>query len=167
MTRDEFVTQAKRAAVASAAESGFPAGITVAQAALESNWGESGLSKTAQNYFGIKAHGKLASITMRTNENDGDKVHICAQKFACYATMEDCFRDRDDVILRVNVYEGAREAKRDPAAFIKAVGRHWATDPHYAEKVLRIYEEWNLAELDAVRAGAGPVEAPAETSEAM
>jgi flagellum-specific peptidoglycan hydrolase FlgJ len=34
------------------------------------------------------------------------------------------------------------------------MGKHWATDPHYAEKVLRIYEEWNLAVLD----GAGAVE---------
>ena len=172
MTRDEFVREAKRAAQASAATSGFPAGITVAQAALESNWGESGLSRTAQNYFGIKAHGRFASVTMRTGENEGERLHLCAAQFASYASMEECFRDRDDLISRLKAYAEARECGNDPKAFIRAVARHWATDPHYAEKVLRIYEdwnmaEWNLAELESGRAAVGSAKAPAKTSEAV
>jgi flagellum-specific peptidoglycan hydrolase FlgJ len=165
MTRNEFVKEAKRAALAASARSGFPAGITVAQAALESNWGESGLSKTAQNYFGIKAHGKLPVIAMRTTENEGETARISVAGFTCYGSMEECFRDRDSLIARLKVYEEARENARDAQAFAKALGKHWATDPHYAEKVLRIYEEWNLAELDKGRAGMS--EFPAELSKAV
>lgn len=150
MTRNSFLEEAKRAALAASAKSGLPAGITVAQAALESNWGESGLSKAAANYFGIKAHGKHEKIAMRTGEYEDGKAKICVQEFAKFASMEECFRVRDELILRMKVYADAREKAGDPVAFAKAMAKHWATDPHYAEKVLRIYEEWNLAELDRV-----------------
>ena len=42
--------------------------MTVAQASLESNWGQSKLSQEANNYFGIKAHGTHARIQMSTEE---------------------------------------------------------------------------------------------------
>jgi flagellum-specific peptidoglycan hydrolase FlgJ len=32
--------------------------------------------------------------------------------------------------------------------FVKELGKHWATDPKYAEKVLRIYSENNLGRFD-------------------
>jgi flagellum-specific peptidoglycan hydrolase FlgJ len=152
MTRNEFLKEAKRAALAASARSGFPAGITVAQAALESNWGQSGLSKAAANFFGIKAHGKHDKITMRTSEFEDGQMWMRVVEFAKFGSIEECFRVRDDLILRLKVYAEARESARDPRAFVKAMGKHWATDPHYAEKVLRIYEEWNLAELDGPRA---------------
>jgi flagellar protein FlgJ len=148
--------------VAVSAESGFPPGITVAQAALESNWGESSLSKRAANYFGIKAHGRHDKIAMTTCEflpqhakdrragdpvEDG-KAKTCVQEFAKFTSMEECFRDRDELISRLKAYAEARAKKDDPRAFAKALAKRWATDPHYAEKLLRIYEEWNLAELD-------------------
>lgn len=148
MTRDEFIAQAKSAATKTFAEHGFPVGITVAQAALESNFGASQLSRTANNYFGIKAHGKQPAMEFRTNECCAKGNEMVIARFAAYETMEECFHGRDRLIATAPVYGEARSLKDDPVRFVKALGKHWATDPRYAEKVLRIYAEKGFDRFD-------------------
>lgn len=148
MTKADFIAAATAAARASSADSGFPAGVTVAQAALESAWGSSQLSRQANNYFGIKAHGGLPSIEFPTHEfEDGGLVRVAA-RFARYDSMEACFADRDRLITRLSVYADARAAAGDSEAFIRALARHWATDPKYAEKLLAVYRAHSLNALD-------------------
>ena len=173
MTREQFLEQAIAAAQASSKASGLPAGITVAQAALESAWGSSELSRRANNYFGIKAHGKHPSIEMPTVEYaiDGSAGATPAQrptnvgcspmpervraKFAAYADMAECFNCRDRLILNGSVYAETRACAHAPEAFARALAKHWATDPKYAEKLLRIYRENNLSRLDDHAGGMG------------
>lgn len=145
--RQEFLARAKSAALASSTVSGLPPGITVAQAILESAWGESELSRLAHNYFGIKAHGKHASIAMPTVEVVGGVARKITARFASYADMEQCFEDRDRMIATSALYVEARAAAADVAKFARALGKRWATDPGYAEKLLGIYEEYGLDEL--------------------
>jgi flagellum-specific peptidoglycan hydrolase FlgJ len=141
MTRHEFVQQAYAAALLSSKHSGMPAMVTVAQAALESNWGQSKLSREANNYFGIKAHGTHQRIQMCTDECEhGENVEVKAE-FAKYVSMLDCFRCRDGILLRAKVYVGAREKRGDEAAFVAEIAKHWATDPKYAEKLLSVLQE--------------------------
>jgi flagellum-specific peptidoglycan hydrolase FlgJ len=91
MTKEEFARQAYAAALQSSERSGMPAMVTVAQASLESNWGQSKLSQEANNYFGIKAHGTHARIQMPTEECEkGTRVSVEAE-FAKYLSMLDCF----------------------------------------------------------------------------
>ena len=139
MTKVEFIAAATAAARASSADSGFPAGVTVAQAALESAFGRSQLSRQAHNYFGIKAHGGLPSVEFPAHEFEGGRLVRVAARFARYESMEACFADRDRLITRLSVYADARAVAGDPEAFIRALARHWATDPKYADKVLAIY----------------------------
>ncbi len=147
MTREEFLEAASAAARASSATSGLPAGVTVAQAALESNFGQSRLSREANNYFGIKAHGTHPWIELPTWEVvDGLPMRTRA-RFARYESMEACFADRDQIILRATCYDEARAAIADPGAFIRALAKHWATDPRYADKLLRIYSENHLERI--------------------
>ncbi len=148
MTKQEFIALATAAAKASSADSGFPAGATVAQAALESAWGNSQLSRQAHNYFGIKAHGGLPWIELPTHEFEGGRLLRVAARFARYESMEACFSDRDRLIARLAVYQEARERAGDPEAFIRALARHWATDPKYAEKLLATYRAHGLDALD-------------------
>ncbi|MGH9509197.1 MAG: glycoside hydrolase family 73 protein [Terriglobales bacterium] len=148
MTKEDFIAAATAAARASSADSGFPAGVTVAQAALESAWGRSQLSRQAHNYFGIKAHGGLPSIELPTHEFEGGKLVQVAARFARYASMEACFADRDRLITRLSVYAEALACAGDPEAFIRALARHWATDPKYAEKLLSLYRAHGLDALD-------------------
>lgn len=141
MNREEFVKQAYAAAMQSSEQSGMPPLVTVSQAALESNWGQSGLSREANNYFGIKAHGTHARIVMNTDECEKGELVVIAAVFAKYASMLDCFRCRDGIIGKAAVYEEARKNLGNEAEFIAALARHWATDPKYAEKLMSVMNE--------------------------
>lgn len=141
MTKEEFVKQAYAAAMQSSEQSGMPPMVTVSQAALESNWGESGLSKEANNYFGIKAHGTHARIVMRTDECEKGAQVVVAAAFARYESMLDCFRCRDGIIAKAAVYAGARKKLVDEEGFITEIAKHWATDPKYAEKLMTVLSE--------------------------
>lgn len=162
MTREEFIQQATEAARAVSAESGLPAGITVAQAALESRWGESELSRKGNNYFGIKAHGKHAWVEMPTTEVIGGVAKHVTAKFAAYADMRECFACRDRLILGGAVYAEARAKKDDPKEFARAVAKHWATDPEYAEKLLRVYRENRLDRFTVLSRPSGAPKDPAK-----
>jgi flagellum-specific peptidoglycan hydrolase FlgJ len=148
MTKEEFIAAATAAAQASSATSGFPPGVTVAQAALESGLGNSGLARMANNYFGIKTRPGGQTIELPTVEYvDGVPVRSTA-KFAKYDSMAECFADRDRMIASLPAYQEARAVAGDPEAFIRALARHWATDPHYAEKLLHVYRAHGLDKLD-------------------
>jgi len=148
MTKDEFIAAATAAARVSSATSGFSPGMTVAQAALESAWGNSALAQTANNYFGIKARRGGEAIEFPTLEyGAGEAIRVPA-RFAKYASMAECFADRDRMIALLPAYSEARAAAADPEAFIRALARHWATDPAYADKVLYVYGTHGLARLD-------------------
>ncbi|MBZ5648323.1 MAG: glucosaminidase domain-containing protein [Acidobacteriia bacterium] len=148
MTKDEFIRLATEAARECLRQSGFPPGITVAQAALESDWGDSLLSREAHNYFGIKAHGGGPFVELSTTEvRDGQAVR-CTARFVRYGSMQACFADRDRIITDLACYEEARACTADPEAFIRALAKHWATDPCYAEKVLALYRRHHFAQLD-------------------
>lgn len=148
MTRQEFISAATAVARAFAESGGSPAGVTVAQAALESNWGQSRLSRDAHNYFGIKAHGSLPWIELPTHEAKNGALVRTVARFARYDSMEACFADRQRILAKVAVYADARACAADPEAFIRALARHWATDPRYAEKLLGIYRQHGFDQLD-------------------
>jgi flagellum-specific peptidoglycan hydrolase FlgJ len=148
MTKEEFLVAAAKAARESSRTSGLPAGVTVAQAALESAWGKSGLSRDANNYFGIKAHGEHPSVEMPTTEVNNGVAARTAARFAKYESMAECFADRDRLILTMGCYAEARACAGDPESFIRGLAKHWATDPQYAEKLVRLYRANGLASLD-------------------
>lgn len=149
MTREEFIAAATAAAVSSSAASGFPPGVTVAQAALESAWGNSELARAANNFFGIKARPSHDAIELPTTEYVNGSAARIAAKFAKYASMLECFAERDSMIASLPQYQEARAGVGDPATFVRALARHWATDPSYAEKILLVYRAHGLDKLDA------------------
>ncbi len=148
MTESEFLTLATAAALASSQTSGLPPGITVAQAALESAWGTSLLARRAQNYFGIKTHRGLPWIALPTLEYRNGRAFWTEARFTRYASIEECFADRDRIILTVACYADARACTVDPEVLARALARHWATDPHYADKLLKVYRDNRLDRCD-------------------
>jgi flagellar protein FlgJ len=147
MTREEFIAAATAAARAASALSGYPAGVAVAQAALESAWGQSRLSTEAHNYFGIKALRGYSPVALPTREfKDGVFVQT-VERFARFASMEECFRERDALIARVAAYAAARDNAHDPEAFLRGL-RPWATDPRYVEKLLALYRGNGFDQFD-------------------
>jgi len=144
MTKQEFIALA----TAAAREGKYPAGITVAQAALESAWGQSQLSLKANNYFGIKAHGDAESVELPTTEVVNGKAVKMLARFAAYPSIAACFADRDRIITQLACYQDARANAADPELFARCLARHWATDPQYAEKLLKIYRDTSSEPLD-------------------
>lgn len=138
MTRDQFLQEAWQAAKESSKVSGLPPEVTVAQAALESAWGKSWLSRDANNYFGLKAYGSRPSVEMPTTECDCEGAHRVRARFARYESMQECFAERDRMILNSPYYAEARACRGDLKKFVKALAKHWATDPKYAEKLLGV-----------------------------
>ncbi len=148
MNKAEFLGLATAAALDCSRTSGLPPGVTVAQAALESAFGASQLSRRAHNYFGIKAHGALPWIALPTLEYCGGRAIWVEARFARYDSMTAGFADRDRIILTLPCYAEARACAADPEAFVRALARHWATDPGYADKVLKVYSENQLCAYD-------------------
>jgi uncharacterized FlgJ-related protein len=114
---------------------------TPAAGTLVISWGQSQLARDAYNYFGIKAHGQHRLIELPTTEVVNGKVVRTAAYFAAYDSMAACFADRDQLIMKLACYAEARACAGDPAAFIRTLAKHWATDPHYADKLTRIYTQ--------------------------
>jgi flagellum-specific peptidoglycan hydrolase FlgJ len=141
MTRQEFMQHVHAAASRSSEQSGMPVMVTVAQAALESNWGQSKLSQEANNYFGIKAHGKHDRIQMSTEECEHGRRIVVEAEFAKYPSLLDCILCRDGILRRGACYAGARQTRGDEAGFIREIAKHWATDPKYAEKLQAVLIE--------------------------
>lgn len=140
MTKEEFI----QLAAAAASGSHYPVGVTVAQAALESAWGSSQLSQKANNYFGIKSHGDAESIELPTTEVMNGKTVKVSARFTAYPNVAACFADRDRIITQLACYQDARANAADPELFARCLARHWATDPRYVEKVLKIYRDHKL-----------------------
>ena len=89
MTVQEFVSQVAPAAQKEQKKYGIPASITIAQAGLESQWGNSRLGNKYNNLFGMKANKGDDKVRMYTIENINGKQRYIPQYFAVYQTWED------------------------------------------------------------------------------
>lgn len=127
-----------------------------AQAALESAFGESRLAKDANNLFGIKAtkswHGPVVEYETKEHKN-GEWITITA-RFRKYDSYQECVMDYAKIINRLPWYKDAVEAARlgDDMGFINGLLASekqpgWATDPEYAKKIMRIFNQYDLGTL--------------------
>lgn len=146
-----FIMDAVEPAQASQRETGVPASVTIAQAALESDWGRSRLATVGHNYFGIKASsgpGPAGVINMQTGEVlNGRSVTVTAG-FRAYHNMEESFADHGQFLRKNQRYAACFETK-DPKEFarrLKAAG--YATDPQYATKLINLMNKFNLYAYD-------------------
>ena len=122
MKPQDFIALIGPAAQASARQTQIPASFTVAQAALESGWGESGLTQRAKNLFGIKADRSWPGekLTLNTREFlKGQWVVISAQ-WRVYPDWQACLLDHAQFLRRNKRYAACFECA-DGKAFAKAV----------------------------------------------
>jgi flagellum-specific peptidoglycan hydrolase FlgJ len=89
----------------------------VSQKALESGWGESELTRTANNFGGIKYNpnlqGVIGSITRDTTEYIKGKKVIIPQKFSRFKDVESGIRATIQVLL-ADRYKNARLLAKTP-----------------------------------------------------
>jgi flagellar protein FlgJ len=114
MTKQDFVNKFYPAAKAAGAEFNINPVVVLAQAAIESGWGESKLS-SYNNFFGITAYGRI------NNYWHGGKIQLAEDglTFRRYDTMENSFMDYCRLIR--GSYRTSADLSFHPAAFAKSI----------------------------------------------
>jgi flagellar rod assembly protein/muramidase FlgJ len=145
-----FIQLITPAAQASMRASGVPASFIVAQAALESGWGESRLAREGNNLFGVKAHASWRGdiLTLNTREFlNGSWITVPAH-WRQYADWSECLLDHAAFLQQNPRYAACFECSSGET-FAQAVARAgYATDPDYAAKLIAIIRSHDLAGLD-------------------
>ena len=150
---DAFIAALGEAARASQAATGVPASVTVAQAILESSWGDSLLTRAANNYFGIKAIGQLGNdgvVWMKTTEYDENGgAYVTEAPFRAYKTVVDSVTDHSQFFARGPRYRAALQAANDPDEFAQRIAdAGYSTDPAYASKLIGLMLKYDLYRFD-------------------
>lgn len=144
--RREYIRKWSETAVEQMIASGVPASITLAQACLESANGTSTLARQANNHFGIKCRGWSGPAF----RHDDDLKDEC---FRSYDNAAESFSDHSDFLRYNDRYASLFDL--DPTDYkgwargLKKAG--YATDPAYAEKLIKIIEDYRLYEYDVIK----------------
>jgi len=130
--------------------SGVPASITLAQAALESGWGEGKLATQANNYFGIKCNGEWKGDTYYIEDDDYEGGKLIKSCFRKYDDVTTSFYNHTDYLQHRGLYDHLFDLERTDyynwAHGLKKAG--YATDATYAEKLIKIIETYGLMSYD-------------------
>jgi hypothetical protein len=124
-----------------------PASVTLAQWALESNWGKA-MPKGSNNPFGIKAKAGDPYVESRTHEVvKGKRIEIVA-KFRKFASLQDAFNEHGRLLATLHPYAHARTVIGTPDAFADALTGVYATDPDYGSELKKVMKDYNLYQYD-------------------
>ncbi|MFS1702339.1 flagellar assembly peptidoglycan hydrolase FlgJ [Alteromonas sp. AMM-1] len=117
----------------------------IAQAAVETGWGQyvihDGKGNSTNNLFGIKANSqwKGNAATVATVEFDDTVARQQTAAFPSYESLEQGLTDYVDFIRNQQRYQGAVEQAADPKAYFNALQQAgYATDPQYADKIMSV-----------------------------
>ncbi len=127
--------------------------ITIAQACLESNYGQSSLSQKYNNLFGVKGFNPNTSAVMSTQEyRNGSWVTIKA-RFQIYDSYDAAIRAHARLFQSGTTWNpqqyrhvlAARGYQQQAKALVQD---GYATDPDYADKLIRLIEQYDLVKYD-------------------
>lgn len=155
-TPDAFIRDLWEHAVAAAAELQLAPEVLVAQSALETGWGQHMIRSSAGdnsfNLFGIKAGANWSGETVRvaTLEYRDGQMRREFAAFRAYPSLQASFADYVTFLQDQPRYHQALAKVSDSRQFLvelQAAG--YATDPHYAAKIIAILERSSVAEVVA------------------
>ncbi|MHA2937855.1 flagellar assembly peptidoglycan hydrolase FlgJ [Vibrio sp. RC27] len=144
---EHFVNRLKPYAEKAAKSLGVSPSLLLAQAALETGWGKKvvkNASQSSNNLFNIKADRswkgeKVATQTLEYHE----KTPVMEQAaFRAYPTYQESFNDYVRFLNQNPRYQSALQNNNKNDAFIHGIHKAgYATDPEYANKVLRVQKQ--------------------------
>jgi LysM repeat protein len=140
----DYIEQYKDIAMREMQDHKIPASITLAQGLLESGNGNSELAKKSNNHFGIKCH---KDWTGKRTYHDDDEKGEC---FRVYECPEDSYRDHSLFLRKGQRYAFLFELEiTDYEAWAKGLKKAgYATLPVYANILIKLIEDYNLAQYD-------------------
>jgi flagellar protein FlgJ len=144
-SKEEFIRELWPCAQEAGRELGIDPRHLLAQAALETGWGQSlpcnTDGSTSFNLFGIKAGSSWNgnSVAVRTLEFEGGVPVPKRERFRAYDSAAESFRDYVALLRDNPRYGAALNTGSDAQAFAGALQRGgYATDPAYARKIAAI-----------------------------
>lgn len=143
---NNFLSKLRSAAGRAAAELGIEPEALLAQAALETGWGRHvmrhGDGRSSHNLFGIKADRRWQGdrVEVETLEyRDGVPLKTRAA-FRSYDSFDASFEDYVQFLRQNPRYRDALKETAEPARYFEALQQAgYATDPVYADKIMRVY----------------------------
>lgn len=122
----------------------------IAQAILESGWGESKLASQYHNYFGLKCDSKWTgrSVNLTTSEEYTPGVHTTIKdNFRVYYSMEDGVKGYFEFI-QLKRYHNLRGIT-DPKKYLETIKADgYATSSTYVEKTYKLITQYELTQYD-------------------
>ena len=167
-SRSEFFTKIADVAINEMSRTGIMASVTMAQAALESGYGSSGLSSRYSNYYGISA-GSCVTVdpyaykgqVLKPGEPgnnctgnaywDGTAVALCSSRSCKWRRVYDSFENSTkdhSRLLTSSTYAGCNSYKNAQEQ-IQCIKDHgYAEDAGYVSKVMTLIRTYNLTQYD-------------------
>lgn len=146
-----YIEQYKFFAIDEMVRSGIPASIIMAQAIVETNAGTSNLARKSNNHFGIKCKSYWDGETYYAPDDDRDaKGNIIPSCFRQYDNVIASYKDHSDFLVHTKHYNGLfAYDKMEYESWAKGLELcGYATDPNYAEKLIKTIRMYGLHELD-------------------
>lgn len=141
---NDYIDAYKHIAIDHMSKYKIPASITLAQGLLESGAGKSQLAQKSNNHFGIKCHNDWKGE--RVYHKD-DNPNDCFRK---YKKVEDSYEDHAKFIADKQRYKSLFSLKitdyRGWAKGLQQAG--YATDKAYANKLIKLIEDYELYQYD-------------------
>ena len=136
--QQEFLDKAIPAATTASSKYGTYTSVMLAQAAVESAWGQSGLAQEPNNnLFGIKGSYNGQSVNMNTGEYGNGGYYTTNARFRKYPSYTESFEDNGALLRNQmgNYYSGTwvENSNNYAQATQNGLQGRYATDPNYAK----------------------------------
>lgn len=125
--------------------------VTLSQAIIESKHGESGLTKKANNLFGIKGSYKGQSVTMMTTEYIGGHYVKVPAKFRKYPNWWESISDHSYLLVSAKRYSNIPGCDDYIKACQNLQSDGYATAPDYAQTLISYITKYDLTRFDKKR----------------
>lgn len=145
-----FIESVAQGAINGWTKYGVLPSVTVAQAILESGWGQSALSTQAHNLFGIKGSYNGQYVTMQTREVYNGQSYYVYDNFRKYANNSESVEDHGNFLYSNSRYANLLGDQSYASVARKLQSDGYATDPSYASSLIKLVEMYNLTQLDNI-----------------
>lgn len=128
--------------------------ITIAQAILESDWGQSRLAAEYNNLFGVKSSDPNNSRELATQEYVDGNWQTVKARFQVYADYDAALLAHAKLLAGGTTWNQAQYTHVVNATDYVSAAQGlqqdgYATDPDYAKKIIQIIEKYKLTKYDA------------------
>lgn len=147
-TKQEFFSTFIPLAKAAEAKFGVPARLTLAQAALESQWGRRPIGN---NYFGIKqaARHKASKVVLTSEQEKTGQIYKARLAFADYPTIEAGVMDYAWLISQGAPYRvpwTKYQTNKNLAELAQGIAKIYATSHSYTQLLLTLLNQSDIIE---------------------